>query len=206
MLTEKEFLSIFTIWLILSFFYSFIDVFRFLNSLLVFAIILTVFIGAKKLTAYYYEAEEEESIWKWRRYWFKENSYFNQPIPLGIILPIVIPFLTIGNVFWFASLQTKVRPKKSRAVKRHGFYSYSELTEWHLALISAAGILSLLILSFLAYLFNWTLLLKLSIFFGAYHLLPLGKLDGTKIYFGSKILYAFMVIITAISLSYAFLI
>lgn len=205
MLTQKEFLRIFVVWIILSFMVSFIDVFRFLKTLAAFAIILTVFIGAKKLVAYYYEAEEEEKIWYWDRYWFSKKARLKHPIPLGIILTLITPFLTLGSIIWLATTRTEVKPKNSRAVKRHGFYSYSELTEWHLALISAAGILSLLVLAPIAYIFNWSLLVRLSIYFAAYNVLPLSKLDGTKIFFGSRILYLITLALTAISLFYAFL-
>ena len=78
------------------------------------------------------------------------------------------------------------------------------MTEGHLALISAAGIFSMFLLSILAYIINFPELAKLSIFFATFNLLPLGKLDGTKIFLGSRPLYFLIILLDIIALSYAF--
>jgi len=196
MITYKEIISLILAIVVLSFS---------IKSLIFFTVILIFYITGKKLTAYYYEADHEEKIWTFQRYGFYEKSYFKKPIPIGIILPFLLSLLTFGYVKWFAVTESEIKPTEARAVKRHDYYSFSEMTEFHLAMISASGIFSCFILSFLAYLLNFPDLARLSIYFASFNLLPLGKLDGTRIFFGSRILYAILVVIAIIALGYAFL-
>ncbi len=209
MLKQKEFIRIFAVWIIISLMVSLkepVSAFRFVKILGIFAIIIATFTTCKKLAAYYYETEEEQKIWQWKRYGLREKAYFKESIPIGIILTIISPFLTAGSIIWLATTQSEIKPKKSRAAKRHGFLSFSELTEFHIAVISAAGIISLLILAPIAYLLNFPLLTKWSVYFAIFNIIPLGQLDGTKIFFGSRGLYAILLIFTALSLFYTFLI
>lgn len=154
--------------------------------------------------AYYLESEEETKIWAFSRYGLYERSYFKNPMPIGIILPFILSILTLGYIKWFAVTESEIKPVETRAARRHDFYSYTEMTEWHLALISSAGILVCFILAIIAYLLNYPELSKLSIYFASFNLLPLGKLDGTRIFFGSRILYIIFAVIAVIALSYVF--
>ncbi len=158
---------------------------------------------AKKLTAHYYESEQEEKIWTFQRWGLYERSYFKTPIPIGIILPFLLSILTFGYVKWFAVTESAVKPTEARAVKRHDIYSFSEMTEWHLALISASGVASVLVLAPIAYLFNFPELARASVYFATFNLLPLGKLDGSRIFFGSLTLWLILVAVCLIALGYA---
>ena len=95
---------------------------------------------------------------------------------------------------------------KRRAAKRFGYYSFAEMTDWHNALIGAAGIIVMLLLSFVSY---WipTLepLARLAAFYAFFNMIPFSKLDGSQIYFGSRILWYALAIITLIFASYALL-
>lgn len=170
-----------------------------------FAIVLIVYVTAKKLTAYYYEAEEVSKIWSFQRYGLYERSYFKHPIPIGILLPFLLSILTFGYIKWFAVIESDVKPTPTRAVKRHDYYSFSEMTEWHLALISASGILASLVLAPISYILNFPDLARVSVYFACFNLLPLGKLDGTRIFFGSLILWIILAAISLIALGYALL-
>lgn len=203
MFKPKEIFVLILALIVLSFSNSFIDSKIFINSLFAFAIILLVYTLSKKLTAYYYEAEEETKIWSFQRYGLYERSYFKKPIPIGIILPFILSILTFGAVPWFAVIESDVKPTEGRAARRHDFYSFSEMTEFQLALISASGIFSCLIIAVLAYIINFPDLARLAVYFAAFNMLPLGKLDGTKVFFGSKILYSILGIVTLIALAYA---
>ena len=211
MITSREILSLTLALIVLAFTNSFEKIvlnknfnLAFINSLLFFAIILIIYTFAKKFVAYYYEAEEETKIWTFQRYGLHEKNYFKNPVPIGIILPFILSILSLGYIKWFAVTESEIKPLSIRAVKRHGIYSFSEMTEGHLALISAAGIFSMFLLSILAYIINLPALAKLSIFFATFNLLPLGKLDGTKIFLGSRPLYFLIVLLDIIALSYAF--
>lgn len=214
MLTLKELLAIILMVIILAFSNSFLkfSLFSFLNSVVFFAIILLFYVGAKKLAASYYESEEETKIWSFQRYGMYERSYLKTPVPIGIILPFILSILSLGYIKWFAVTESEVKPTSSRAVRRHDYYSYSEMTEWHLGVISSAGILSMFILSFLAYLINQQELAKLCVYFATFNLIPLGKLDGMKIFFAGTgttprglrlpILWTILIILDIVALFY----
>ncbi|MCX6748073.1 MAG: hypothetical protein NT076_00555 [Candidatus Pacearchaeota archaeon] len=205
MITTKELGSLLLSLIILSFSYAFLSRTLFIVCLVFFAIILALTVLAKKTTAYYLEAEEETKLWTFQRHGFYSRSYFKNPFPIGIIASFILPLITLGYIPWLAVLESDVKGTSMRAARRHDFYSYGEMTEWHIALISAAGIIVCFILAPVAYFLNFSLLAKLSLFYAAFNLLPLGKLDGTRIFFGSKILYALLVAIGLIGLFYAFL-
>lgn len=204
MITTKELVGLLLALIVLAFSNSFIDSELFLKSLIFFAIILLVYISSKKLMAYYVESEEETKIWRFQRFGLYERSYLKNPFPIGLVLPFLLSILSLGYIKWFAVLESDVKGTSARAARRHEFYSFSEMTEWHLAVVSAAGILACFIIAPIAYLLNFSELSKLSVYFAAFNLLPLGKLDGTRIFFGSKILYALLVAIAIIGLLYAF--
>lgn len=210
MINPKEIFAIIIALVVLAFSNSFKNIYEgnsahFLYSLLFFAIIFIVYIAGKKLMAFYLESEEETKILTFQRYGIYERSYLKTPVPIGIILSFLLSILSLGYIKWFALTETDVKAKIGRAVRKHEYYSYSEMTEFHIASISAAGIFPLFILSFIAYLINQPELAKLSVYFACFNLLPLGKLDGTKIFFGAKIVYAILAAIALIALGYVWL-
>ncbi len=205
MFKEKEILVLILALIVLSFSYSFTNAQKFLHGLIYFSIVLFVYVIGKKLTAYYYEVQEEEKIWTFQRYGLYERSYFKKPIPIGIVLPFLVSVLSYGKLFWLAVIESEIEPRPERAAKRHDYYSFSEITEYHLAMISASGIFFCLLLSLFAYIINFEELAKLSLYFASFNLLPIGRLDGSRIFFGSRVLYATLVIITLIVLGYSLL-
>ncbi|MBU0467395.1 MAG: hypothetical protein KKF39_07075, partial [Nanoarchaeota archaeon] len=181
---------------------SFIDTNIFLKSLIYFSIIFIFYVSSKKYLAYYLESKEETKIWTFQRYGFYKRSHLKYPVPIGIILPFLLSIFSLGYIPWFAVTESEIKPRETRAARRHDFYSFLEMTEWDMARISSAGIFSMFILAIISYILNFPDLARLSIYFAFFNLLPLGKLDGTKIFFGSKILYSILGIITAIGLLY----
>jgi hypothetical protein len=202
-----EFWHIVIIAIILAFAVSLkeLNIMTFLTSLLFFAIIFIVYIGAKKWTAYYLQAAVETKIWMFQRYGFKEKQYFKKLIPIGVILPFLVSVLTLGNFFWLAATQSDITARRSRVIKKHDFYSFSEMTEFHIGVIPAAGIFACIILAFIAYFFNLGELGRLSIFFACFNMIPVGNLDGTKVFFGSLILWFVLAAVSLIALGYAIL-
>ncbi len=165
------------------------------------AIIISVNIAAKKFTANYLDSDVEHEIWQWQRYGIKNQQKLKSSIPAGIILPLIISLFSLGSYIFLGLLTYETRALKSRASKRHGFYSFSEMTDSHNALIGAAGILSIIILSVITYLLpipQAGILAKLSIYYAFWNILPISKFDGTQIYFGSPVLYAIIATITLI--------
>ena len=66
------------------------------------------------------------------------------------------------------------------------------MTEYHLGLIAAAGIIANLIFAIVAYFANFTDFAMISVFYAFFNIIPISKLDGNKIFFGSLILWSFL--------------
>lgn len=176
--------------------------------LLFFILILLVNILTKKIFAYFLEANIKTKLWEVYQFWFTKKSHFNRPLPM-IWLPPVLAFLTKGIVVWIPVLEFDITPRVERVTRRHGLYRFSEMTEWHIALLSGLGIIANLIFAVLAYLLTiWIpgleMLAKLNIYYACWSLLPLSSLDGSKILFGSKILWFALGIICLIFLGFTF--
>ncbi|MBU3906986.1 MAG: hypothetical protein KKA64_01915 [Nanoarchaeota archaeon] len=176
-----------------------------LYTMLAISVLLAVNIVAKKIMAYYLESEAEIRLWEVQRYGFKPSRYFKKPFPAGALFPIVFSLISMGYVVWLASLVFEVKAKVYRAAKRHGLYSFSEMTEYHIGLIAAAGIFANLIIAVVGYLINQPEFAKLNIFFAFFNMLPLSDLDGNKIFFGSLILWSFLASVVLIGMVYAFM-
>jgi len=206
MLTRKEIVSIAVIALILAFSISLMKTFElFVYTLIAIIFVILINITAKKITSYYHEAEIESSIWEFKRYGFKAHSHFKKPIPIGAFLPLITTFLTFGYLTWMGSLVFEVKPKIYRAVKRHGYYSYSELTERHIGLIAASGIAANLIFALIGYLVGFPDFARFNIYYAFFNMLPIANLDGNKIYFGSVVMWSFFAALVLIGVGYALL-
>jgi len=178
----------------------------------VFLIILTSSISAKKLVSKKYSIKIEHSLWKFQRYGFKKKYKFKNPIPLGIIFPIALGFLSLGILKPFSFFQYDAENIPSRRLLKSRGSRYQrkeEINESDLAYTSTAGFCILLIIA----VFGWLIkpifplfgyeITKYSIYYGIWNLLPIGQLDGIKIFFGSFILWFFIAFIYLILLPLA---
>ena len=214
MLTKKEIISITIITLILAFSITLMQSIElFLSTLLFIFLIILINIIAKKIAGYYFEAEVETKLWEMERYGFlgaivrgfyHPSKKFKQALPLGAIMPIVVKVLSLGYVNWLASLTFDVKAKKHRVAKRHGFYSFSEMTEFHIGLIAASGILANLSFAIIGYLIGATEFARFNIYYAFFNMIPLSSLDGNKIFFGSLLVWSFLASIIMIGLGFAF--
>lgn len=177
-----------------------------LGTFLLFAIILvTVNIVGKKLMANMLDLDVEHKMWAWSQWGWKKHQHFQKPMPAGIIIPLIITVLTRGVVSMLAVLTYEAKAKTIRASKRFGYYSYNDLTEWHNALIGAGGVVFTLAFSAIAYFLPTQLeqLAALSAGYAFWNMLPISNLDGSQIFFGSRVLYAALAIITIIFAFYS---
>ena len=99
-----------------------------------------------------------------------------------------------------ASLVFEVKPKSYRAAKRHGLYTFSEMTEEHMGYIAAAGIFATLVFAVIGYLLGFTEFSKLSIYYALFNMFPISSLDGNKIFFGNIVLWSFLASLVVIGL------
>jgi len=206
MLDKKEIAIIGLVTLILSFTISLIESMEiFLYTLLVVFVVITVNITAKKIAGFYLGSQIELKLWEIKRYGFKPHKRFRRPFPAGVFFPIIVTAFSLGFLFWMASIVFDVKPNNYRRAKRHGLYTFSEMTEAHIGLIASMGILANLTFAVLGYLLGFPGFAKLSIYYAFFNLLPLSDLDGNKIFFGNLVLWSFLASMVLIGLGYAFL-
>ena len=122
------------------------------------------------------------------------------------MVSLYLYILTKANFLWLAILDYDITPRTERVSRRHGLYRFSEMTEWHIALIVAAGLAANLVLAAAGYFAGFETFAKLNIYFALWSLIPISSLDGSKILFGSRILWITLLIILAIFLSYGLVI
>ena len=178
-------------------------------TLLIFSIIIITNLATKKIIAPHFAIKIEHSDWKLIHWgWFK-RAYFKKPLPLGLILPFFLAIFTLGKLKPFTFFQFEAKNlKEKRILKSHG--SRPEIrkeliNEEDLGYTAASGMYALLILAIIGILLKPYFpsfgadLAKYSIYFGIWNLLPIGQLDGTKIFFGTTVLWFFLAIIYTIS-------
>ncbi len=167
------------------------------------AIIISVAVFSKKFAAYLLDSDVEHEIWHISTYGFKKSNKLKKPFPAGIFFPLIISAITLGQIKLSAFLTYEARASKYRASKRFGFYSYKEMTDWHNAVIGSASTFFLLLLAALVYFspnVNLEFLAKMSIYYAFWNILPISKLDGTQIFFGSRVLWSILFTVTLIAL------
>lgn len=206
MINLKEIVSILLVSLILGFIvslFSSINAFLYISLIILIIILINVF--TKKISSYYLDSEINIHVWEIQRYGFHPKNYFKKPILMGAIFPIVLKFISAGLINWFAVLSFEVKPKIYRTAKRYGTYAFSEMTEYHIGLIAVWGILANLVMAILGYLLGIPEFTRLSIYYVAFNLIPFADLDGNKIFFGSRIWWIFLAIVTLIGIGYTFI-
>ena len=208
MLNKKEIIVISIVLLILTFAISLIQTWKifFLTLLSVF-FILAINIITKKASSFYLDSEIEIKLWEIERYGVKKHWRLKRPFPAGAFLPIIskILFFPINSFVWMASLVFDVKAKIYRTAKRHGLYSFSEMSEYHIGLIAAAGIFANLVFAVIGYLVGFPLFAKLNIYYAFFNMIPISDLDGNKIFFGNLVLWSFLAALVLIGIGCTFL-
>ncbi len=209
MINKKEMILIPSLILLISFTLSLLkDLNEFLVILLSVSILIGANIFAKKILAYYFDSEIEIKIWKIKQLGFRRGQHFKHPFPAGAFFPIISKALLFPfkNFIWMASLVFDIKAKTHKAAKRHGWYSFSEVTEGQIGLIAAAGITINIILAIVGYFLGFTTFTQLNIYYAFFNMLPLSDLDGNKIFFGNLVLWSFLASITLLGLLLSILI
>jgi hypothetical protein len=206
MLTKRE-----SAWIIITIIlFAFILIFPLgqYNVLLWFIPVLIILINVmtKKIAADFFNIKIEHTIWEIQQYWWYKSSKFKKPVPIGLLFPFVITFLSLGLIKPLTFLQFKYKnlPHK-RILKKRGAVKAEEINESDLAFTAAWGFFSLLSLVLLGILFRVPELAKYSVYYGLWNLLPIGNLDGSKLFFGSLITWTFILILFLISLAFTIL-
>jgi Zn-dependent protease len=177
----------------------------FFGILLSMFIILTINIVVKKITAYYLGAKLETNVWEIRNIIKRKNKHTTNLFPIGAILPLVTSLITFGYFVWLAPLTFEVKPKVHRSSKKVGLYKFSEMTEDHLGLIAASGIIANLILAIGGYFIGFETFSVINIYFAFFNMIPISNLDGNKIFFGNSLIWITLSILTLIGVAFSLL-
>ena len=170
-------------------------------------ILIAVNILGKKIMARKLDAGVNHKIWHFQQFGFKEAERLKSPAPFGIIIPLIFSAVSLGKIKFMTVMTYETTALKRRAARRHGPFSFTEMTDWHNALIGAAGIIITLLLSLVVYFIpGMEPLSRLAAFYAFFNMIPFSNLDGSKIFIGSRVLWYSLAIITLIFASYALLI
>ena len=220
--SKKEIVIAFIV-IIIGAFISFIPVIptdniqEILAGLIIFAIIIAVNFTAKKLAAQRYSIRIEHKFWEIYRFGFYEGYHFKKPIPLGVILPFFFAILSLGYIkpFTFFQFEAVDVPNK-RIVKQVGWkkalrkdymgdYDLAYTSAWGFYALLGVAVIATAVYKFLDFSYSHDLL-KYSVFYGFWNLLPLGQLDGSKVFFGAFLLWIFLIFLYTIFFVMVFLI
>ena len=197
MFNKKEILLILGIAVIFALALSFLkglDIF--LSSLILAFLVLIINFVSKKVSSFYLDSKIEIKLWEVKRYGFKPTRHFKRAFPAGVLFPLLSSFFTLGTFTWLGALVFETKPRVYRAAKKHHLYNFSEMTEGHIGLIAASGILANLLFALIGYLTGFSSFAALNVYYAFFNLLPISDLDGNKIFFGSIVLWIFLFTIT----------
>ena len=199
MINKKEFFSVITVSLLLGIIISLFETVNlFLTTSLIVFLIISINLLAKKIFSYYLDIDIETKIWELKQFWVKKHLHFKNSVQFGIFLPLILKFLTVGLLNWMACLTFDASGKTYRAARKHGIYSFSEVSEEEMGWIAGAGIIATLIFAIIGYMIGQETFAKLSIMYAFYNLFPIFDFDGSKIFFGSIPFWATLAVITCI--------
>ncbi|MEK6909066.1 MAG: hypothetical protein AABX23_03380 [Nanoarchaeota archaeon] len=210
---DKEITQIIVAIITLGFISGFIDLIQgnlkaFSMIVLFGAIIIGINIITKKIVASRLDADVEHEIWKMDRFWFNPSDKLNKSIFAGVIIPLFVAIVSLGTIKLMTILTYETRALKRRAAKRFGPYSFTEMTDFHNALVGASGIISAILITFITYWLPgdaWVTISRMATFYAFFNMFPFSKLDGSQIYFGSRVLWSVLAVITLIFMMYALL-
>ena len=165
-------------------------------------IIIGVNVFSKKIIARSFDSDLEHELWTWSRFGLKPGQRTSKPVPTGIIIPLLVSAISLGmvKVMTFLTFETTALPSGKRKVSG---YVFSEMTDWHIALFGATGIISTCVLSFLAYFIlpNQDLW-RFAAFYAFWNVIPVSKLDGAQILYCSTVLWVATTIVPLILAAY----
>lgn len=196
----KELAIILLASIVLALCFTYPERINFVSYLLSFIIILAINFAAKKFFAFNVETDVNISLWSIKHFGLGRSDHFKSWLPM-LWLPILTSLMTFGHFVWMSIIEFDVAPRPERISRRHGLYRFTEVTEWHMALIATAGIFANIVLGIIAYFAGFEMFTKLSMMFAFWSLIPVSRLDGSRIFFGSKNLwFALLIIVGAILL------
>ncbi len=192
---KKEIVTIILATIILALTFSFKQTELLYASALSFLIIISANVLAKKIVGFHFETHVKTKFWTWYQFGLRQDMHFKSPVPMAW-LPLLLVLFTKGNLLWLGILEFDIKAKAERVAKRHGNYRFTQVTDWHLAWIATWGIIANLIFAISGYILGFELFAKLSLYFMAWSVIPIGRLDGAKIFYANQAMWATIFTIT----------
>lgn len=192
---KKEIIAIILAIIILAVSASLKDTSIFYTSLIGFTIIISINIAVKKIVGYHFEINVKTKFWEFQKYGFKKKQHLKNPLPMAW-LPLLISLISKGMFLWLGILEFETSPKPERASRRHGLYSFTEITEKHVGKIAFFALFANIIAGIVGYIAGFETFTKLSFAFAMWSVIPISRLDGTKIFFSNRILWTITTAIT----------
>lgn len=191
--------------IILAVAFAFRNTAIFYTAAISFLIILTINVLTKKIVGYNLETDVKTKFWEMYQFGFRKDMHFKKPVPMAW-LPLIVTLFTKGFVLWLGILEFDIEAKTERVSKRHGLYRFTQVTEWHMAWIATWALIINLIFAVAGYIAGYELFTKLSIYFIAWSTVPFGRLDGSKIFYGSRALWTVVFTIAMIILGWSLIV
>src|SRR6056297_1496114 len=143
----------------------------FASALIAVFLVLMVNVLTKKISGFYLESIVDIKLWEIRRWGIRPWQQFKNFFPIGAFLPLISKFFLfpLNGLVWTASLVFNVRPSVHRAVRRHGAYTFSEMTESHTGVIAAWGIIANLFFALLGYILNFPLFTQFNLWYAFFN-------------------------------------
>jgi len=155
-------------------------------------IVLIHHTGAK-LSASLLDCSIETHLWTAKQFWIGPRSKFKKPFPFWLFIPLILVWLSFGFIKWLGIITFEIIPLPSRIKMR-----WKELTEWHVALIAAGSLALNIIAAIISKVLGFDSFAAFNLMFVLFSLPPIGSLDGGKIFFGSRLLWIFMVVLSVV--------
>ncbi len=164
---------------------------------------LILYDAAHKIKAKRAGCESSIRIWSMSRFSYAASSHLRGPIksiPLGIIIPLLFLFLTEGVLKVATLTSTSIKTMSARRLGRE----FRRTTEFEEAQIAGAGPLMSLFIAFLAKalipLFPFMQhVMAINLHLAFFSMLPLPTLDGTRVFFGSPLMFSFFFTMTLLA-------
>ncbi len=150
--------------------------------------LLALFYITTKKKAEKHGSEINIGIWGIKRVGLRKSFELKRDLPLGIILPLLIAFVSYGVIPFAATLETKIKGIKLRRINK----KFKRVSDIELATIQLAGPLMLMWAAILINIIapkNPLVFMALTI--SLCQLLPLAGLNGLWLYYGSPLMYTF---------------
>jgi hypothetical protein len=126
-----------------------------------------------------------------KRYFLYRESTLKKGLPLGVLLALIITVLSVGKFFFTAINSTEIVEHRERRIGKR----FARVTDFETGYITlSAALVSVflaLIFKMLSNYINLDVFVTINLWMCLLSFLPLGSLDGTKILFGSRVLYLF---------------